>query len=124
MWHSAPHYVVPCTIISANVAKHYGNISFYLIVEMQPYSRTGGTRKCFYEFQTLVSCYTSSETSTKKECTPIFDDYFECLHGYKEREKARLMYQQLKANESSDKNVGPLSFYSHGGENYKRLDLV
>lgn len=116
--------VVSCTIISANLAKHKGNISLPFSIKMQPYSRTGGTRKCFYEFQTLVSCYTSSETSTKKECTPIFDDYFECLHGYKEREKSRLMYQQLKANESSDKDIKPLSFFSNGGESYKRLDLV
>lgn len=91
---------------------------------MQPYSRSGGTRRCFYEFQTLVSCYTSSDTATKKECTPVFDDYFECLHGFKEREKARLMYQQLKANESSGKGVVSSDVTTPKGDVYKKLELV
>lgn len=91
---------------------------------MQPYSRSGGTRKCFYEFQSLVSCYTSSETNTKKECTPIFDDYFECLHGFKEREKARLMYQQLKTNSDSDGKIKSLDIYGLNGTIYRKLDLV
>lgn len=91
---------------------------------MQPYSRSGGTRKCFYEFQTLVSCYTSSDTASKKECTPSFDDYFECLHGFKEREKARLMYQQLKANDARKAEVKSLDFFSPQGDTYKKLELV
>lgn len=91
---------------------------------MQPYSRSGGTRKCFYEFQTLVACYTSADTVTKKECTPVFDDYFECLHGFKEREKARLMLQQLKANEASGEGVKATDLYKSAGGVYENLDLV
>ncbi|KAK6459290.1 uncharacterized protein RJT20DRAFT_124506 [Scheffersomyces xylosifermentans] len=91
---------------------------------MQPYSRSGGTRKCFYEFQTLVACYTSADTSTKKECTPQFDDYFECLHGYKERERTRIMLQQLKENEKTKNGVTAQDLFKASGSVYENLDLV
>lgn len=91
---------------------------------MQPYSRTGGTRKCFYEFQTLVACYTSADTSTRKECTPVYEDYFECLHGFKEREKTRIMLQQLKANEIKGEGVVASDLYKASGSVYENLDLV
>lgn len=93
--------------------------------KMLPTSRSGGTRRCFYEFQTLVACYTSQDTLSKKECTPVFDDYFECLHGLKEREKARLMLQQLKANEASGEGVKSSDlFLSSGSSSYQNLNLV
>ncbi|KAF7999238.1 hypothetical protein OXX80_002570 [Metschnikowia pulcherrima] len=91
---------------------------------MQPYSRSGGTRRCYYEFQSLVACYTAADTATKKECTPFFDDYSECLHGTKEREKARLMLQQLKANEASGEGVKSADLYKSAGSVYEKLDLV
>lgn len=91
---------------------------------MQPYSRNGGTRKCFYEFQTLVSCYTSADTITKKACTPQFEDYFECLHGFKERERTRLMLQQLKENEETKHGVSASQLYKSAGSVYENLDLV
>lgn len=91
---------------------------------MQPYSRSGGTRKCFYEFQTLTACYTSADTASKKECLPQFDDYFECLHGLKEREKVRLMLQQLKENEADKKGVTAADLYKSAGAIYENLDLV
>lgn len=91
---------------------------------MQPYSRNGGTRKCFYEFQTVMACYTSADTVSKKECLPQFDDYFECLHGYKEREKVRLMLQQLKDNEATKKGVTAADLYKSAGAIYENLDLV
>lgn len=92
--------------------------------QMQPYSRNGGTRKCFYEFQTLVACYTDADTASKKACTPAFDDYFECLHGYKEREKTRLMLQQLRANEAAGKGVKGQDLYKSAGAVYENLDLI
>ncbi|ODV69563.1 hypothetical protein HYPBUDRAFT_116706 [Hyphopichia burtonii NRRL Y-1933] len=91
---------------------------------MQPYSRSGGTRRCFYEFQTLVACYTSADTVSKKECTPNFDDYFECLHGFKERERTRLMLQQLKENETTKNGVTASDLYKSAGAVYENLDLV
>lgn len=91
---------------------------------MQPYSRSGGTRKCFYEFQTLVACYTSADTETKKACTPQFEDYFECLHGFKERERTRLMLQQLKDNEQTKSGITASDLYKSSGSVYENLDLV
>lgn len=91
---------------------------------MQPYSRSGGTRKCFYEFQTLVACYTSADTATKKTCTPYFEDYSECLHGFKERERIRLMLKQLKENEKTKSGVTASDLYKSSGSVYENLDLV
>lgn len=91
---------------------------------MQPYSRSGGTRKCFYEFQLLAACYTSADTQTRKECTPQFEDYFECLHGFKERERTRLMLKQLKDNEMTNKGVKASDLYKASGAVYENLDLV
>jgi len=91
---------------------------------MQPYSRSGGTRKCFYEFQTLVACYTSADTTSKKQCTPQFEDYFECLHGYKEKEKTRIMLQQLKDNEATNSGVIASDLYKKSGAVYENLGIV
>ncbi|CCE73201.1 Piso0_000227 [Millerozyma farinosa CBS 7064] len=91
---------------------------------MQPYSRSGGTRRCFYEFQTVVACYTSADTVSKKECVPPFEDYFECLHGYKERERTRLMLQQLKHNEETKSGVTAQQLFKSSGAVYENLDLV
>lgn len=91
---------------------------------MQPYSRSGGTRRCFYEFQTLVSCYTSADTESKKACNPQFDDYFECIHGTKEREKTRLMLQQLKANEKFEDAVKSADLYKASNTIYENLELI
>lgn len=92
---------------------------------MQPYSRSGGTRKCYYEFQTLAACATAADTTSKKQCQPMFDDYFECLHGFKEREKVRLMAQQLQDN-ADLKNGGATAadLYKASGTIYENLNLV
>ncbi|CAK7909215.1 hypothetical protein CAAN1_25S01090 [[Candida] anglica] len=91
---------------------------------MQPYSRSGGTRRCFYEFQTFMECYTNADTKTTKECTPVFNDYYECLHGVKEREKARLMLQQLRDNEATKNGVTAAQLFKSSGNVYENLDLV
>ena len=91
---------------------------------MQPYSRTGGTRRCFYEFQAFMACYTSANTATSKVCQPRFDDYYECLHGFKEREKALLMIKQMKAKEASRDGVKALDLYKNSGSEYENLGLV
>ncbi|CAI5758673.1 unnamed protein product [Candida verbasci] len=92
---------------------------------MQPYSRNGGTRKCFYEFQLLTACFTSSDTSSKKQCVPAYEDYNECLHGNKEREKVRTMLQQLQKNkESKDGGVTAEELYKKSNKIYENLDLL
>lgn len=71
-----------------------------------------------------MACYTSAETATSKECRPQFDDYYECLHGFKEREKVRLMNKQLKANEASGEGIKASDLYKKSGAVYENLDLV
>ncbi|EGW31555.1 uncharacterized protein SPAPADRAFT_67601 [Spathaspora passalidarum NRRL Y-27907] len=102
-----------------------GNYSrLHQYTKMRPYSKSGGTAKCFYEFQTFVACYTSAETVNRKECTPAFEDYAECLHGTKERERARLMMQQLKENEQNKSGVTASDLYKSSGRVYENLDLI
>lgn len=91
---------------------------------MHPHARSGGTRKCFYEFQTFVACYTAADTTNRKECTPQYEDYMECLHGTKERERARLMMQQLKENEQTKSGVTAADLYKNSGRVYQSLDLI
>ncbi|KAI3405210.1 hypothetical protein KGF56_001987 [Candida oxycetoniae] len=91
---------------------------------MQPYSRFGGTRRCFYEFQLLVNCHTSADVKSKKQCLPAFDDYNECLHGLKERSKARTMAEQLAENEKSGKGITANELYKKGNQIYENLNLV
>ncbi|CAN3374888.1 hypothetical protein DIURU_002599 [Diutina rugosa] len=101
---------------------------------MEPLSRSGGTRKCFYEFQTLAACYTSAETSSKSQCQPQFDDYFECLHGYKERAQVRSMLKQLDENKAHNHDhkdhkdhthaVTADELYKKSGRVYENLDLI
>ncbi|CAK9437929.1 uncharacterized protein LODBEIA_P23070 [Lodderomyces beijingensis] len=91
---------------------------------MQPYSRFGGTRKCFYEFQLLVNCHTSADTTNKKQCLPAFEDYNECLHGLKERAKARALIDQLAENEQSGKGIKATELYKKSNQIYENLNLV
>ncbi|KAI5966188.1 uncharacterized protein KGF55_000497 [Candida pseudojiufengensis] len=90
---------------------------------MQPYSRFGGTRRCFFEFQKLVDCTTSSDTTSKKQCLPKFEDYNECLHGLKEREQVRILNKQLSENVANDKGINPRELYN-GVQIYENLDLI
>ena len=91
---------------------------------MQPYSRSGGTRRCFYEFQSWMSCVTSADTTSVKQCKPVFEDYEECLHGLKEKEKVRLMVQQLKDNETSNSVNTASELYKASNTIYENLDLI
>lgn len=91
---------------------------------MQPYSRSGGTRRCFYEFQSWMSCVTSSDTTSIKQCKASFEDYEECLHGLKDREKVRLMLQQLKYNETHKNGITASELYKASNTIYENLDLI
>lgn len=91
---------------------------------MQPYSRFGGTRRCFYQFQLLVDCHTSADTKSKKQCLPKFEDYNECLHGLKEREKVRTLINQLDENAKTGKGVTANELYKKDNQIYENLNLI
>ncbi|KAG7664950.1 uncharacterized protein J8A68_001536 [[Candida] subhashii] len=91
---------------------------------MHPQGRNGGTRRCFYEFQTFLACVTSADTVNSKQCTPNYEDYMECLHGTKERERARLMMQQLKENERTQNGITAADLYKSSGRVYQPLNLI
>ena len=50
--------------------------------------RTTGPSRCFPFWQDVLACYvvnTSTEDdSGKKKCSPVLEDYYECLHHRKE----------------------------------------
>ena len=54
----------------------------------------------------------------------VFEDYEECLHGLKEKEKVRLMVQQLKDNETSKNGITASELYKASNTIYENLDLI
>ncbi|PON23145.1 hypothetical protein TGAM01_v207918 [Trichoderma gamsii] len=52
------------------------------------YGMHGGVGRCFPFWQEVMACYvvnTSAEDdSGKKKCSPVLEDYYECLHHKKE----------------------------------------
>jgi hypothetical protein len=47
-----------------------------------------GTSRCFPFWQEVMACYvtnvSSEDTSGKRKCVPVLEDYYECLHHKKE----------------------------------------
>ncbi|KXJ92790.1 hypothetical protein Micbo1qcDRAFT_232491 [Microdochium bolleyi] len=60
------------------------------------FGNDGGPGRCFPFWQEVLACYvvnTSAEDdSGKKKCSPVLEDYYECLHHKKEA--ARVMAMQ------------------------------
>ncbi|KAI0016734.1 hypothetical protein F4780DRAFT_782970 [Xylariomycetidae sp. FL0641] len=73
------------------------------------YGLQGGPSRCFPFWQELLACYvvnTSAEdTSGKKKCGPMLEDYYECLHHKKERARITALqaaYRKAEAAQSHD----------------------
>ncbi|KAL1297133.1 hypothetical protein AAFC00_004710 [Neodothiora populina] len=52
------------------------------------YGLTGGPGRCFPFWQEMLACYVvntnNDDTSGRKKCYPMLEDYYECLHHRKE----------------------------------------
>ncbi|KAK7402411.1 hypothetical protein QQX98_011828 [Neonectria punicea] len=52
------------------------------------YGMHGGPGRCFPFWQEVMACYvvntTADDDSGKKKCSPVLEDYYECLHHKKE----------------------------------------
>ncbi|KAH3674229.1 hypothetical protein WICMUC_003471 [Wickerhamomyces mucosus] len=58
---------------------------------------SGGTSRCFNEWQIFLECYTNAETSRPSDCALYADDYLECLHHSKEKAKvSKIKAEYLK----------------------------
>ncbi|KAJ9637187.1 hypothetical protein H2199_007473 [Coniosporium tulheliwenetii] len=59
------------------------------------YGLAGGPSRCFPFWQEVLACYVTNtstdDDSGKAKCTPILDDYYECLHHKKEAAKTRAL---------------------------------
>eukprot|EP00603_Paraphysomonas_imperforata_P003979 CAMPEP_0114431548 /NCGR_PEP_ID=MMETSP0103-20121206/10665_1 /TAXON_ID=37642 ORGANISM="Paraphysomonas imperforata, Strain PA2" /NCGR_SAMPLE_ID=MMETSP0103 /ASSEMBLY_ACC=CAM_ASM_000201 /LENGTH=74 /DNA_ID=CAMNT_0001601133 /DNA_START=85 /DNA_END=309 /DNA_ORIENTATION=- len=47
----------------------------------------GGVSRCFEHFQDINRCIQTAENPLQ-QCPRVYNDYFECLHGTKEMERA------------------------------------
>lgn len=52
----------------------------------------GGVGRCFPFWQEVMACYvvntSAADDSGKKKCSPVLEDYYECLHHKKEHARA------------------------------------
>ncbi|VVT54133.1 uncharacterized protein SAPINGB_P003923 [Magnusiomyces paraingens] len=56
---------------------------------------TGGSSRCFPEWQSFLECYTASSTSDVTKCQAKSADYYECLHHKKEKGRAILIANEM-----------------------------
>ncbi|KAI2608479.1 uncharacterized protein GGS25DRAFT_490481 [Hypoxylon fragiforme] len=69
------------------------------------YGLQGGQSRCFPFWQEVLACYvvnTSAEDdSGKKKCSPVLEDYYECLHHKKEAARVKALQAAYRKAESS-----------------------
>lgn len=71
-------------------------------------SFSGGVSRCFAEWQRFAECYTAQRTSDVKQCTPIAEDYQECLHHVKEKKRALTIAQELSRQQAKGEEISPI----------------
>mmetsp|Transcript_4337 Transcript_4337/g.6658 ORF Transcript_4337/g.6658 Transcript_4337/m.6658 type:complete len:98 (+) Transcript_4337:43-336(+) len=67
---------------------------------------SGGASRCFQHFQDFNRCVEAAENPTE-ECPKVMEDYFECLHGFKQVDRAMAVKvmkreKELEAGEHQD----------------------
>ncbi|KAI6246590.1 hypothetical protein HI914_05244 [Erysiphe necator] len=70
------------------------------------YGLTGGVSRCFPFWQDVLACYVVNTTEEddlgRKKCAPALEDYYECLHHRKEKQRVLLLQKAYRANEESN----------------------
>ncbi|KAJ2902310.1 hypothetical protein MKZ38_000700 [Zalerion maritima] len=68
------------------------------------YGLTGGPSRCFPFWQEVLGCYVVNSSSDNprgaSKCSPVLDDYYECLHHKKERARATAMQNAIRKAEA------------------------
>ncbi|KXT18853.1 hypothetical protein AC579_3536 [Pseudocercospora musae] len=69
------------------------------------YGLAGGPSRCFPFWQEVLACYAintnAEDTSGKKKCQPVLEDYYECLHHRKEAVKIAALQAAYRKREAS-----------------------
>ncbi|PSS16875.1 hypothetical protein M430DRAFT_141347 [Amorphotheca resinae ATCC 22711] len=70
------------------------------------YGLNGGPSRCFPFWQEVLACYvvntTSEDDSGKRKCSPMLEDYYECLHHKKEATRVRTLQQAYRKAEAAN----------------------
>ncbi|EGR46379.1 hypothetical protein MKX07_004658 [Trichoderma sp. CBMAI-0711] len=69
------------------------------------YGMHGGVGRCFPFWQEVMACYvvntSASDDSGKKKCSPVLEDYYECLHHKKEHARALALQAAYARSQSA-----------------------
>ncbi|KAL9535079.1 hypothetical protein SMMN14_01097 [Sphaerulina musiva] len=69
------------------------------------YGLAGGPSRCFPFWQEVLACYvvnaSSEDSSGKKKCQPVLEDYYECLHHRKEAVKVAALQAAYRKREAA-----------------------
>lgn len=85
---------------------------------------TGGTSRCWYEWQKFLDCYTAKDVTDPSQCKLFAEDYTECLHHSKEIVRARKIAEELERREKSGKPAPTVETHPYPRSALKDLGLV
>lgn len=76
------------------------------------YGLSGGPGRCFPFWQEMLSCYVinsnGEDSSGRKKCAPLLEDYYECLHHKKEHARVKNLQLALrKAEAATPRDAAP-----------------
>ncbi|OBT64043.1 hypothetical protein VE03_06675 [Pseudogymnoascus sp. 23342-1-I1] len=70
------------------------------------YGLNGGSSRCFPFWQEVLACYVvntnSDDTSGKRKCQPVLEDYYECLHHKKEAHRVGAIQAAYRKHQASN----------------------
>ncbi|CCC11340.1 unnamed protein product [Sordaria macrospora k-hell] len=68
------------------------------------YGMNGGPSRCFPFWQEVLACYVvnsnEEDSSGKKKCAPMLEDYYECLHHKKEAARVQALQAAYRKAEA------------------------
>ncbi|CAG9993734.1 unnamed protein product [Clonostachys rhizophaga] len=71
------------------------------------YGMNGGVGRCFPFWQEVLACYvvnaSAEDNAGRKKCSPVLEDYYECLHHKKEHARALA----IQAAYNKQRNAAP-----------------
>ncbi|KAJ3194191.1 hypothetical protein HK101_003311 [Irineochytrium annulatum] len=67
------------------------------------FGTNGGRGRCFPFFQELTKCYV--QTAETEDCRLYYEDYMECLHGRKERQRLEIVKEHYFAKRKAEEEA-------------------
>ncbi|EAA31476.1 hypothetical protein GE21DRAFT_7791 [Neurospora crassa] len=68
------------------------------------YGMNGGPSRCFPFWQEVLACYVvnsnEEDASGRKKCSPMLEDYYECLHHKKEAARVQALQAAYRKAEA------------------------